>query len=290
MNALTTSRLDEIAATITREHAEIETAMRESMARAVKIGSLLIEAKQLVKHGEWGTWLKANCTFSERTAQNYMRISARYPELEKSATVADLTYREAIALLAEPKTEGVEPRQEQITPPSQDYMRDLIYHHAEGLTAEIRRIRKLASDQARFDVPGTRLAQNRQAAARIEMQRACGRWINSLENQLGKDMALEVIGRASHIAEYAAYSAAHWIIHKVLPKPPQELGHALGQILGTMEMHELDNLGEDCVTALTVADDSLCEIPEQAREAFHGDPVRYHVCNLIFNAFAEVPQ
>lgn len=99
------TRLDEIAKTVNDEHSKIEGALREGLTRALKVGELLTEAKGLIKHGDWGEWISAHCVFSERTAQNYMRLSERYPELAKSATVADLTYRQAVGLLAEPKAE-----------------------------------------------------------------------------------------------------------------------------------------------------------------------------------------
>jgi hypothetical protein len=47
-------------------------------------------------------WLKANVKFSERTAQAYMRVAKRWPELEtKAQHVADLPYREALKCLAD---------------------------------------------------------------------------------------------------------------------------------------------------------------------------------------------
>lgn len=108
MNAITKNRLTEIADTVNAEHGELETMLRDSMARAVNIGGLLTEAKKLVGHGNWGRWLKNNCRFSERTAQNYMRIFANYPELAKNATVADLTYKQALGLLTESKEPELE--------------------------------------------------------------------------------------------------------------------------------------------------------------------------------------
>jgi len=112
MNNITTSRLAEIANTVNAEHNELEAmlkaALKNSMARAVNIGGLLTEAKELAGHGNWGAWLKNNCQFSERTAQNYMRVFASYPELSKSATVADLTYKQALNLLTEPKAKELE--------------------------------------------------------------------------------------------------------------------------------------------------------------------------------------
>ena len=108
MTALTTSRLQEIAKTVKTEHAKIEGIFREGLTRAIEVGKLLNEAKGLVKHGEWGKWIADNCNFSDRTAQSYMRVASRYPELTKAQPVADFTYREAVALLAEPKAD--EPR------------------------------------------------------------------------------------------------------------------------------------------------------------------------------------
>ena len=103
MNTLTKDRLSEIAKTLNAEHNELENTLKQSMARAVNIGRLLTEAKELVKHGNWGAWLKNNCSFSERTAQNYMRVYSNYPELAKNATVADLNYKQVLGLLSEPK-------------------------------------------------------------------------------------------------------------------------------------------------------------------------------------------
>lgn len=103
VNGERTDRLNQIAAAVNTEHTLFEQAMRESLAHAVQAGSLLTEAKQLVKHGDWGKWIADHCEFSERSAQNYMRIAARFPELAKAQHVADLTYREAVGLLAEPK-------------------------------------------------------------------------------------------------------------------------------------------------------------------------------------------
>ena len=103
MKALATNRLQQIAETVKAEHAKIEGAWREGLTRALEVGKLLTEAKGLVKHGEWGKWIADNCQFSERTAQSYMRIADRYPEIAKSATVADLTYREVVGMLAEPR-------------------------------------------------------------------------------------------------------------------------------------------------------------------------------------------
>jgi hypothetical protein len=263
MNALATNRLNEIAETVKAEHAQFESALRESMARAVKIGALLTEAKELVKHGEWGKWLEDHCTFSERTAQNYMRIYNKYPQLVQSATVADLTYREAITLLAEPKQETSD-KTEFSSFPLEDVQPD-------GLTAEVRSLRQRAYKQAREDVPGTLQARNHQNIANIEMQRACGKWINNLEERFSKEQARLICTYAGRVVDYSMYAAAYRLCSDgATPEPPKRL-----EFLRDMEFVELMDLGEDCLTALTVNHEKICKMPERARVAFHSDPVAY---------------
>ncbi len=61
---------------------------------------MLIEAKALVKHGEWLPWLKEHCTISERTAQLYMRCAKQREVIESNTQpIADLSLNEAAALL-----------------------------------------------------------------------------------------------------------------------------------------------------------------------------------------------
>ena len=70
------------------------------MNHAIVAGELLLDAKDLLKHGQWLPWLAENCAISERTAQLYMRCAKNRAAIEaKSATVADLTLNEAAAVL-----------------------------------------------------------------------------------------------------------------------------------------------------------------------------------------------
>jgi hypothetical protein len=96
----TSNRLPILAVEIRREHEAAEAASKSSVEHAIAAGSLLIEAKEQVKHGEWLPWLAANCSVPDRTARLYMRLARNRAEIEaKSATVADLTLRGAILLL-----------------------------------------------------------------------------------------------------------------------------------------------------------------------------------------------
>lgn len=73
---------------------------RTMMAAAViEIGKRLIEAQELVPHGEWGEYVTHSCGFSQRTAQAYMQLAANSANAQ---TIADLPYSKALALLALP--------------------------------------------------------------------------------------------------------------------------------------------------------------------------------------------
>lgn len=93
------NRLAELAGEIGAAHRDTITASARAAERAIATGNLLMEAKGLVKHGEWAGWLAANVSeMSERTAQRYMRLARSGL---KSATVADLGLRAADEALAE---------------------------------------------------------------------------------------------------------------------------------------------------------------------------------------------
>jgi hypothetical protein len=77
--------LETLAARINAEHRAIEVALKAGLAHAYNAGMLLIEAKDACPHGRWLRWVAENCEFSERTAQNYMRVAERWDELQGCA-------------------------------------------------------------------------------------------------------------------------------------------------------------------------------------------------------------
>lgn len=77
--------------------AEILMLRDTATASIIGIGQRLIEAKELVEHGEWYDWLEQNFSMSTRTAQNYMALAEGYP---KNETVSHLGMRKALKLLA----------------------------------------------------------------------------------------------------------------------------------------------------------------------------------------------
>jgi hypothetical protein len=69
------NRLVVLAAEVRSAHGGVLDAARTAAERAIEAGKALLEAKELVRHGEWLPWLKEHCGLPERTAQLYMQIA-----------------------------------------------------------------------------------------------------------------------------------------------------------------------------------------------------------------------
>ena len=85
--------------TITQEILDCKVRAGESI---LQIGRCLIEAKELLEHGEWLPWLNERVEFSERTARNFMRLAREWTNRQ---TLADLGASKALTLLALPPEE-----------------------------------------------------------------------------------------------------------------------------------------------------------------------------------------
>ena len=73
---------------------------------SLEIGQRLKEAKELVGHGNWGAWVEAEVNYSQRTAQNLIKIYDEYGEKylvnannSNTQVVANLSYTQALAML-----------------------------------------------------------------------------------------------------------------------------------------------------------------------------------------------
>ena len=96
------TRLNAIAAEI---NTLTEHARGAVLAAALAIGKRLIEAKQLVPRGRFGEWLRASVDYSERKAQDMMRLYEEYGQGTIPEAVARLDYTKAVALLQLPEGE-----------------------------------------------------------------------------------------------------------------------------------------------------------------------------------------
>lgn len=85
---------------------------RQILVASIEIGQLLCEAKELVPHGDWQSWLEQKVEYSQSTANNFMRIYREYGSEQigllgssKSQAFENLTYSQAVALFALPADE-----------------------------------------------------------------------------------------------------------------------------------------------------------------------------------------
>lgn len=86
-------------------HAEICDKARKSLVAAVRIGELLTKQRSELKHGQWLPWVRANLTFSDDTARNYMRVFSRRDEIPNSS---EFGLTDAYRLLAPPAVDDFE--------------------------------------------------------------------------------------------------------------------------------------------------------------------------------------
>lgn len=101
-----TDRLGVIAAEI---HAITEQTRGVVISAALQIGRRLIEAKGLVPQGRWTEWLEANVDYSERRAQDLMRLYEEYGRADAIPdAIARLDYSKAVALLGAPEAARAE--------------------------------------------------------------------------------------------------------------------------------------------------------------------------------------
>ncbi|MCI8538271.1 MAG: DUF3102 domain-containing protein [Oscillospiraceae bacterium] len=87
--------------------------VRMMLSEAIELGRYLEEAKAALPHGRWGAYLKDEIGLAPSTAQNFMRVFREYGDAQqslfggtpKSQTYGNLTYSQALRLLAIPDEE-----------------------------------------------------------------------------------------------------------------------------------------------------------------------------------------
>ena len=119
MNEMQTTSPSQVAAERTPALIGAEIRQIQAQARAmtvlfaVEAGRRLVEAKALVKHGEWSDWVKTETDMSMSSASRLMKIYEEYGADQigilgaeaKSPTLQNLTVSNALRLLAIPEEE-----------------------------------------------------------------------------------------------------------------------------------------------------------------------------------------
>ena len=79
---------------INANHRECLRAGNETINHACEAGRLLTKVKDLVKHGEFGNWIKQYCDFAQSTADGYMKLHkdlAAIPNSQRARILEDAT-------------------------------------------------------------------------------------------------------------------------------------------------------------------------------------------------------
>ena len=63
---------------ITEEILSLKKKKKKAGSAILSIGDRLIEAKGMLTHGEWLSWLEDRVEFTERTAQRFMRLAREW--------------------------------------------------------------------------------------------------------------------------------------------------------------------------------------------------------------------
>ena len=98
-NQLTTERN---ATVIAAEINAIKEQVRGTVLSAsIEIGRRLAEAKRMIPHGSWTSWLQESLAYSERTAQNLMKLADEYGT-GVPPSLSDMSTTQAVLLLGVP--------------------------------------------------------------------------------------------------------------------------------------------------------------------------------------------
>lgn len=86
------------------------------LCNSIEIGRRLIEAKEMLEHGDWGKWLEEKVKFKKSTANNYIRIFNEYSADQlnllgdnvKFQTLGNIKYTQALELISLEEKERLE--------------------------------------------------------------------------------------------------------------------------------------------------------------------------------------
>lgn len=102
---------------ITQEIRDLQDQTRRLvLGYAIEVGRRLVEAKDMLPHGEWGAWLAEKVNFKQRTAQRLITLYEEYGAEQigifgaeiKASALTNLSFTNALLLVAVPEEEREE--------------------------------------------------------------------------------------------------------------------------------------------------------------------------------------
>ena len=186
---------------------EILDAKRAGGEAILTIGRCLIEAKDMLSHGEWRSWLEERVEFSERSAQRFMRLAR---EWSNPTALSDLGATKALTLLALPPEEREQFMEENnVIDMSARQLEQAIKERDEArATAEHAAADQRAAEQARDKMAeDMRLLNARLSGAREEREQAM-QAVSRLEAELADLKARPVEVAVETVVDQAAVDKA----------------------------------------------------------------------------------
>lgn len=162
---------------------EILDAKRTGGEAILTIGRCLIEAKDMLPHGEWLPWLNERVELSERTAQKFMRLAQKW---SNPSALADLGATKALMLLALPEEERDEFIEDHnVIDMSTRQLEQAIRERDEARkVAEAAKADASAAEQARAKMEADMAVVNASLAAAREEKQKADQEAARLENEL----------------------------------------------------------------------------------------------------------
>lgn len=186
---------------------EILDAKRAGGEAILTIGRCLIEAKDMLSHGEWRSWLEERVEFSERSAQRFMRLAR---EWSNPTALSDLGATKALTLLALPPEEREQFMEENnVIDMSARQLEQAIKERDEARAeAEHAAADQRAAEQARDKMAeDMRLLNARLSGAREEREQAM-QAVSRLEAELADQKARPVEVAVETVVDQAAVDKA----------------------------------------------------------------------------------
>lgn len=122
---------------INREHELFRGTVAGGLKHAIRCGELLIEQKEKVFPSEWLLWVRGNCSFTPRMAQNYMRIARKAKRVSFLDSASSI--RGAISIFSEPKLKKELPERKE-KEPAFSWFREPVYIAMLGGVQAIKRL------------------------------------------------------------------------------------------------------------------------------------------------------
>ncbi len=182
--------------------AEILILKDQTAANIIEIGKRLINAKEILPHGEWGKWLQEKVEFSQYTAARFMRAAREFGNLP---SMANLGTAKVFALLDIPEKERVSILQEPQIIPSIGEAKTI----GEMSTRQLAEVKKALNDadeaRASLTKAQSQLAEMEQKAKEAESSRSA---LEERLAKLSKDSSQEMVSELKSQLEKAQKATA----------------------------------------------------------------------------------